>query len=336
MGADNKPSRLVASLAISDNPRTWPVIDGRVTIDGVDVRTTVLHPSEMFWRQLKYAEFDISEMSISSLMIAASKGDRTWVAIPVFTMRSFFQTWGFKRLDRGIVTPVDLVGKRVGVPEYQQTSAIWSRGIFKDRYGLDQRDVEWFMERVPGKSHGGSTGFQPPQGVRIQQIPSTTNIGEMLVKGELDATLLYLTDKNLVDRSRIDITQDAHIGPMFADNLREGQDYLKDTGIFPVNHTLVVRRSLLEQNPWLGLNILKAFESAKALTQSRMIEMAEPWQTSSLDASAGPLLQSDPMPYGIKRNRTVLETLARYLAEQGLTPAPCALEDIFLKQALDL
>src|SRR5881392_10959 len=117
--------KLRFSLAISSNPRTWPVIDGSVAPEALDLVPTVLHPSEMFWRQLRFAEFDVSEMSLSSLMIAVSRGDIRWVAIPVFTMRKFFYTSIIVRNDAGIVTASDLRGKRIGVPEYQQTWAIW-------------------------------------------------------------------------------------------------------------------------------------------------------------------------------------------------------------------
>ena len=129
---------------------------------------------------------------MSSLIIATSRGDTRWVAIPVFTMRKFFHTSIIVRNDSGIATPADLRGKRIGVPEYQQTWAIWSRGILQHEFGVHARDIEWFMERNPDKSHGGATGFNAPPGVRVNQIPPTTNMGEMLVRGELDGSLHYL------------------------------------------------------------------------------------------------------------------------------------------------
>src|SRR5262249_38720181 len=149
-------------------------------------------------------------------------------------------------------------GKRVGVPEYQQTAAIWSRGILEHEFGVHAREMEWFMERNPDKSHGGSTGFTPPPGVRLQYIPPTTDIGEMLIKGELDATLLYFGRRNLVDRSSVDYTSDPRIQPLF-DPAVEGPRYFGKTGLFPINHTVVARRSLLEKHPWLALNLFSAF-----------------------------------------------------------------------------
>src|SRR5262245_3290360 len=198
---------LTLSMALSDNERTRPLSQGRVKVQGVRTLITVVHPSEMFWRQLRFGDFDISEMSLASLFIAFSRGDRRWVALPIFTTRMFCHTGILVRADRGIEAPGDLKGKRIGVPEYQQTSALWSRGILQHEFGVHPRDVTWFMERVPEKSHGGATGFKAPAGVSLSQIPASTNIGTMLLDGELDASLLYLTDRNLVDRSTVEVSQ---------------------------------------------------------------------------------------------------------------------------------
>ena len=122
---------LELSIALSDNERTRPIIEGRVQAEGIRLVPTVVHPSEMFWRQLKFQEFDVSEMSLSSFTIASSLGPTPWVALPVYTMRHFFHTRIMVRTDRGIEAPSDLKGKKVGVPEYQQTAALWARGVLQ-------------------------------------------------------------------------------------------------------------------------------------------------------------------------------------------------------------
>ncbi len=175
--------RLALSIALSDNPNTRPLIDGRIAPEGISLTPTALHPSEMFWRQLRFAEFDVSEMSMSSLLIATARAPTPWLALPVFTTREFFHTRILVRADAGIARPRDLKGKRVGVPEYQQTAAIWGRGILEHEFGVPPRDMEFFMERVADRSHGGATGFKPPPGVTVRQIPLEQNIGEMLVNG---------------------------------------------------------------------------------------------------------------------------------------------------------
>ena len=128
---------------MASNPRTWPVLDGQVTADGIDLVPSVVHPSELFWRQLRFADFDVSEMSFSSLMMARANGDERWVGLPIFTTRRFFHTEILVRRDSGIEKPADLKGRRVGVPEYQQTAALWSRGILQHEFGVAPKDMEF-------------------------------------------------------------------------------------------------------------------------------------------------------------------------------------------------
>jgi len=325
------------SLALSDNPNTRPLLDGRVEAEGIRLTPTALHPSEMFWRQLKFAEFDVSEMSMSSLLIATSRGPTPWVALPVFTTREFFHTRMLVRADAGIASPADLRGKRMGVPEFQQTAAIWGRGVLQHEFGVTTPEIEWFMERPADKSHGGATGSAKPAGVTIHQIPPSTNIGEMLIKGELDATLLYLTNPNLVDRSRIDLSKDPRVRPMFPDREAEGRRYYAKTGIYPINHTVVVRRTLLEQHPWIALNLYSAFMAAKSeVTQRGEAYLRNYFTTGQLGDEVKRALAHDPMAYGVRAARPVLETIAQHVHEQGLTARRVGLEEIFAPSTMDL
>jgi 4,5-dihydroxyphthalate decarboxylase len=330
------PSHLELSIALSDNERTRPLLEGRVVPQGITLVPTMVHPSEMFWRQLRFAEFDVSEMSMSSLLIATSRGDTRWIAIPVFTMRKFFHTSIIVRTDSGIGKPADLRGKRIGVPEYQQTWAIWSRGILQHEFGVHAREIEWFMERNPDKSHGGATGFAAPAGVRVNQIPPQTNIGEMLLRGELDGALHYLVDRNLVDRSTVDIS--AVTRTLFTDPAAEGRRYYAKTGLFPINHTVVVRRSLLERHPWIALNLYSAFVAAKdEIGRSGQSYLHWYFETGLLDEQAKRTLAGhDPLAYGFKAARPVLETIAQYVHEQGLSARKVELKEIFAPSTLDV
>jgi 4,5-dihydroxyphthalate decarboxylase len=329
-------SKLSLSIALSDNPNTRPLIEGRVEADGVELTPTVVYPSEMFWRQLRFAEFDVSEMSMSSLLIATSKGPTPWVALPVFTTREFFHTRALVRADAGIAGPADLRGKRVGVPEYQQTAAIWGRGVLQHEFGVAPHEIEWFMERNPDKSHGGATGFTPPPGVRLRYIPPTTNIGEMLVNGELDATLLYLSGHNLVDRSRLDLSSHPRVRPLF-DREKEGPRYYAKTGLYQINHTVVVRRSLVEAHPWLPLNLFSAFTAAKAEVNRHGQEFLRNYfLTGLMGEDVKRATAVDPMAYGVKAARPVLETIAQYVHEQGLATRRVGLEELFAPSTMDL
>ena len=160
------------TIALSSNPRTWPFLSGAVEADNITLYPSTLHPSEMFWRQLRFGEFDVSEMSISSLLMATANGDDRWAGIPVFTTRKFFHTEILVRRDAGIESPADLKGKQVGVPEYQQTAALWTRGVLENEFGVKPDDMTFWMERNPDHSHAHATGFKHPPGSPSTRYPT--------------------------------------------------------------------------------------------------------------------------------------------------------------------
>ena len=330
-------SVLELSLALSDNPRTRPIIEGRVAPEAIRLVPTTIHPSEMFWRQLRFGDFDVSEMSMSTLTILTSQGNRDWVGIPVYTMRKFFHTEIVVRKDSGIKVPADLKGKRVGVPEYQQTAAIWTRGVLQHEFGVHAKDMTWFMERNDDKSHGHSTGFKAPAGVSITTVPLNTNIGDMLVKGELDAIVHYIAHDNLVDRSRIDVAADPAIRYLFEDREAESARYYKKTGIYPINHIVVVKRSVYERHPWIALNLYSAFLNAMEEVRKDALPWLAPYYDAGLvDREVKRVIAKTPMPYGLKAARHVLETVTQYVHEQGLCSRRVALEEIFAPNTLEL
>jgi len=329
--------KLQLSIAMTLNPRTRPIFDGTVKPDGIDLIPTALHPSEMFWRQLKFADFDASELSFSSLSMAKARGDERFVGLPIFTTRHFFQNWILVRKGARIDAPADMKGKRVGVPEYQQTAAVWSRGILEHDFGVAPKDMEFWMERAPSHSHGGATGFKPPPGVTVHRIPPEKNIGTMMLSGELDATLLYFVDPNLIDRSTADLWNHPDIEPLFRDPIAEGMRYYRKTGLFPINHGMTVRKAIVDQHPWVVLNLYKAFARANDIANQQRLEHVEYYLAAGLlprevaEALRAPLVQ-----HGVKANRAVLETAARYSHEQGLTPRVIPLEDVFAPSTMDL
>lgn len=336
------------SACMSRNSMTAPLLSGQVVPEAVEWAVSAIHPSEMFWRQLKFGDFDVSEMSLSSLSIAASHGKRDWIAIPVFTSRRFFHTGIVVCADAGIEAPTDLIGKRVGVPEYQQTAALWSRGALQHEFGVSAEQLSWFMERPPEKSHGGSTAFTPPPGVTLEYIPTTTSMGEMLSRRELDAALVFIADRNLVDRTRPGATSLSGLRTLFPDPVAEGVRYYQATGLLPVNHTVVIRAGLLEKHPWLALNVYSAFVAAKdaaiaELTGTSGPELRaggplEPWvQVGAIAPDVpGQLRAVDALPYGIQGQRHVLDTLETYLVEQGLVQKKVQVDDLFAPSTLDL
>jgi 4,5-dihydroxyphthalate decarboxylase len=327
--------KLQLSFGITSNPRTWPIIDGRVVPDAIDPVINVCDPSELFWRQLRFAEFDVSEMSMSSLMMIRAQDDDRFVGLPVFTTRRFFHTNVLVRRDARINTPADLKGKRVGVPEYQQTAALWIRGVIQSEFGVAPKDMEFWMERVPARSHAGAVGFKAPPGVTINQIPPEKSIGSMMVNGELDACMFYIRNQNLIDRSTEDLHHHPDIKPLFPDAAAEGIRYYQKTGIYPINHGMVVRREIAERHPWVIINLLKAFNEGNAIANRERVEqVAYHLETGMVPPQYRAALASPVLMHGIKANRHILETAAAYSYEQGLTPRMLKLDELFAPSSM--
>jgi 4,5-dihydroxyphthalate decarboxylase len=329
---------LPLSIAMADNPRTQPILDGKVKADGIDFTCTSMHPSELFWRQLKFAEFDVSEMSLSSLMMAVAGGDDRWVGIPVFTTRKMFQVGVLVRKDRGIEVPADLKGKKMGVPEYQQTAALWTRGYLQHEYDVHPRDMEFWMERNDDLSQGAVVGFRPPKDVKLNYIANSTNLGEMMLDGKLDGALRYLANtNNLVDRSNLDLYRHPDFKTLFPDPHAEGVRFYRKTGIYPINHGMVIKREIAQMHPWAVLHIFNAFEKANALAEkARKEAVAYHLELGLLPPEAGKALATPVVQYGVQANRKVLETAAQYSCEQGLTPRLVKLEELFPPEMMAL
>jgi 4,5-dihydroxyphthalate decarboxylase len=324
---------LQLGIGMAANPRTWPIFDGRVKADGIELLPSPVFASELFWRQLKFGDFDVAEMSMSSLMMAVAAGDRRWVGLPVFTTRKLFHTEILVRRASGIEKPADLKGKRVGVPEYQQTAALWTRGALEHEFDVRPSDMEWWMERVPSHSHRSAVGFDAPPGVTIRQVPAEKNLGTMILAGEIDAIVHYLVNPNLVDRSTADLWHHPDIRPLFADPLAEGVRYYRETGLLPINHGMVVKREIAERHPWVILNLLKAFVRANEIAERERLEHSQYHAATGLidlEKLATPLVR-----HGVAANRKVLETAAQYSHEQGLTPRRVKLDEIFAASTLD-
>ena len=329
-------AKLQLSLAFSPNPRSKPILDGLVEPEGIGLFCSRVAPGELFHRQLSHQEFDVSEMSISSLLMITAQGNRDWVALPIFTTRHFFGSQAIARNAAGIETGEQLKGKRVGVNEYQQTAALWSRGFFHHEYGVTAQDVEWWMERTPQYSHAGAVGFKVPPGVTMKFIPENKNMGQMMMDGELDAIQHYFWGGGGINRSIIDLAKQPEMHYIFGDPQTEATRYYNKTGIFPFNHTVIVRRSIYDANPWIGRNILEAFEEAKQLHYTERREATQPWfETGVLAPEGKASLAQDIFPYGLAANRMVIEKAMEFSTEQGLTPRVLTPEEVYAENLLD-
>jgi 4,5-dihydroxyphthalate decarboxylase len=225
----------------------------------------------------------------------------------------------------------------MGVPEYQQTAALWTRGYLQHEYGIHARDMEFWMERNDDHSQGALTGFKPPADVKVNYIPNDTSMGEMLVQGKLHGALRYLANtNNLVDRSSIDLYKHPDFKTLYPDPHAEGVRFYQKTGIYPINHGMIVKRDIAEKHPWVILNLFKAFQKANDLAEKARKEAVEyHLETGLLPTEARKALATPLIRHGIQANRKVLETTAQWSFEQGLTPRLMKLEELFAPSTLE-
>lgn len=336
-------SRISLSFISGMNERVEPLFDGSVKAEGVELIATRSDPSETFWRQLSFQEFEIAEMSLSSYLIARSRG-MDMIAIPVFPSRRFMHTELSYHVDSGIREPQDLVGKRVGVGEYQQTASLWLRGVLEHEFGVSQYKVHWWMERSEEFSHGGATGFSPPEGISFNRVPIEKSLASMLVAHELDAATVnraFSREKNIVDRSTQIRARDgdwSKVKRLFPDLIAEGTRFFKKHGYIPANHAYAIRGDVYRKYPWLAFNLYKAFVEAKELALDKLPSRIP----SGLIFGPEYLRQTrsifgeDCWPYGIKANRDMLQTIIDYSFEQGLTKQKQKIEDLFAQSTLEL
>jgi 4,5-dihydroxyphthalate decarboxylase len=315
---------LQLSMAIGDYDRTRALIDGTVQIDGVAPVVMPLTPEEIFFRAFRHAEFDICELSLSSLTIKTAQGDSPYVGVPAFVSRAFRHNSIYVRTDR-IKRPEDLKGRRVGLPEYQLTANVWARAFLADDHGVAPSDVTWVRGGIdqPGRPEKIAIAL-PPQ-IRVENAPDGETISALLDKGEIDGFM--------APRPPACAGSNPHVAWLFPDPAVAAIDYYKRTGIFPIMHAVGVRRALAEQHPWLPAAVLKAFEQAKAMGLARLADTSASKVTLPFVAehlkTAQELMGRDFWSYGIAANRTVLETFLRHHHAQGLSPRVVTVEELF-------
>lgn len=336
-------ARLKLSFAVERSERTQPLIDGTVQPEGIELVPIVADPSEIFWRQLKFQEFEISALSFSSYMIVKSQG-ADMMAVPVFPARRFMHTQLFVHADAGIKEPADLVGKRIGVGEYQQTAALWTRRTLEHDFGVSQYKVHWFMERAEELSHGGATGFTPPKGISFQRIPPEKSLASMLLNHELDAGPVHRAlqkGSNIIDRSTHNRGAGgdwSKIKPLFPDIITEGARFFKAHGYVPASHTYVIRGDVQEKYPWVAFSLYDAFVRAKEAARDRLTQDIPSGLIFGAQylAQTRKLLGDDPFPYGVAANRQMIETLIEASYEQGLTARKLEVGELFAASTLEV
>ncbi|MET7422167.1 PhnD/SsuA/transferrin family substrate-binding protein [Dactylosporangium sp. NPDC005555] len=332
-------SKLKISLGYARNAWTAPILDGEVTVEGVELIPSVVPPNDLFHRQLRYGEFDASEFSISQLIAMHSRGNTAWLGIPAFPSRGYFHTRIYVNRDAGIDGLADLRGKRVGLPEYQQTAALWTRGVLEHDYGIKPTDIHWVMGRPLSRSHGVHAGFTPPAGLSFQHLDEGENIAEFLVQGKIDAIIAYsggrsrsglglgqepprrVAARSEIDPTWYDLDEHPATRPLFADHAAAGYEYFQRHGVIHINHVLVLRSEIAEQYPWVARNLYDAFAEARALGIQRMERALEPSRALGAVDIGRYRKGTEAMRYGVLANAELLETATSWSFDQGLSVA---------------
>ncbi|NIJ09237.1 4,5-dihydroxyphthalate decarboxylase [Sphingomonas vulcanisoli] len=316
---------------MSDYDHVRDLASGVVRPEGIDLTVLTLQVEEIFFRTLKYREFDASEISMAKYSSLVSQGGCDLIAIPVFPSRMHRHSSIYVRSDTPLRTPQDLVGRRVGLPEWAQTAAVYSRGFLAHQYGLDLASIDWVQASVNQPGRGEKVALALPKGITIERRPDTS-LNAMLLSGEVDA-VLSAHPPHSVEQG------DPRVKRLIGDFLSVEQDYFRETRIFPIMHTVVFRREVYERNPWIAGELYKCLEEAKDRSVARALDFNAsrfpiPWGAEHA-RRAMETMPDDYFPYGIAPNRTTLEAFLTYAHEQGVLHRPLEPEELFAPNTLE-
>jgi len=313
------------TIASGEYDRIRAIRDGTVKVEGCAVTYHVVEPNQLFVRNLKAQEFDVSEMSFSTYITLRDQGRAHYTAIPVFLSRAFRHSAIFVRTDRGIASPADLKGKRIGTPEYLTTMLVWMRGLLSDEYGIKPSGLRWRLGGLEQPARD-AVKIEPIAGVEIEPIPPGKTLAGMLADGDLDAVFSARPPSCFLRGA-------ANVARLFPDYRTAEQAYYRKAGIYPLMHAVGIRNSLAEQHPWMAKNLFDAFAKAKAMAVADFEKLSAfaltlPWIEAEYRATQA-VLGEDIWPYGVEANRKAIDTLCRYLHEQGFTTRQMRAEELF-------
>lgn len=324
-------AKLKLSVAVGDYDRMRPLMDGLVQIDGVDPQFMALDPEEIFFRAFRHADFDICELSLSSYSVKLAAGTSPYIAVPVFPSRAFRHTSVYVRSDR-IKQPSDLVGRRVGLPEYQLTANVYVRMFLEEEYGVKASDVTWVRGGYEDTGRVEKISLNLPSNVRIEDAEPHETISNLLAEGKLDAVIGPRAPSCFRHGDKL-------IGYLFPNPMQAAAEWYRKTKIFPIMHTLGIRRSLVDSHPWLPSAVTKAFSQSKVIALERLKDTSAtkvtlPFVEEQL-AAAEALMGEDFWAYGLAANRHVLERFLRRHHEEGLSSRLLNPDELFHPASLE-
>lgn len=322
--------RLRLGIALSD--RVLPFLTGEVKPARIALDFDPADVDNLFWRALHSDDFDVTEMSLAAWCILCSRGERPFVGLPVVTSRMFRHGSIYVNAAAGIDRPQDLIGRRVGVPEYQMTLAVWMRGILAEFHGVAPDRVTWVRGGVDKPGRKERIDLRLPAHYRVEDAPDGDTLDRMLVEGRIDALMSPRIPPSFA-------AGDPRIRRLFADPRAAEEAYFRATGILPPMHMICLRRPVYEAEPWLAQAVFDAFAAAKRAAEMRLRDTDSPfcmvpWLESDI-ARAEAVLGRDFWPYGLAANRAALQRFIDYLGAQDLLAGPLAPEDLFAPDLLD-
>jgi 4,5-dihydroxyphthalate decarboxylase len=332
VSAGPETGNLKLTLACWDYDRTRALQDGRVALDGIDLTYLSLVIEETFFRQARYHEFDVSEMSLSSYVVSLFADDPQFIAIPVFPSRSFRHSGIYINANSGIREPKDLIGKKVACAEYQLTANVWIRGILNDEYKVPITSYTTYRGGLEEPGRIEKISLSLPPNVKVESIPEGKTLSKMLETGELDAMFTPRAPSSFSSGS-------GKVRRLFANYANAEREYYQRTKIFPIMHVIAMRREVYEKNRWIAQSLYKGFLNARRITYEDMHETAAlkymlPWLVEHVEETEK-VMGKDFWQYGFEPNVNNLTTFLRYSYEQGLAKKLLTPKDLFAPETLE-
>jgi 4,5-dihydroxyphthalate decarboxylase len=295
---------------------------GPIDAAGIDVTWLAMDFHEIFARFIANREWDVTEMSFAKFTAEATRPDADIIGLPIFVRRAFRFSIIYVNRTKGIRTPEDLRGKRIGLPEWAQTATVYTRGFLQHDANIPLTEIDWVQAGTDEVGRDEKVEMDLPKGLRLTVVPDKT-LSEMLVSGELDCVMAATPPKAFGRHP--DVVQ------LFPDWRKMDESFFARTRVYPIMHLIAMRKEILHRHPWVARNLYNAFDEAKRRSQARMMDgrsFPMPWLVEH-GTSVQEKFGGDFFPYGIEENRPALELFLRYAYEQGIAHKPVRPEEIF-------
>jgi 4,5-dihydroxyphthalate decarboxylase len=325
--------RLELFFACQNSDRTRALIDGRVQVEGVDIFWVPVDPEEIFHRAFRHQEFDACEISLGTHLTLTAREGSPFVGVPAFLSRAFRHSAIYIRRGGRIARATDLVGARVGVPDYQQTAALWVRGMLLDQYQVHARDVKWCVGGLEQPGRKPRRAGTLPADIAVEPIGSADTLSQLLLDGKLDAIVsprkpsCFTERPDLVDR-------------LFPNFRTVEEEYYRRCKCFPIMHAVGVRRTVHSQHPWLAGSLYKALLASRdiglrEIQETNYLRASLPWLHDDLERVRA-VFGANYWTYGVADARIELESMARYAFEDGLAPRLVSPDELFAVSTVEM